>query len=180
MKLLETELDGCYSVTPFTANDNRGKFVKTYNYDMFAKLGMPTDWKEEYLSYSKKGVIRGMHFQTPPHDHDKLVFCLHGRALDVVLDLRTKSFTYGKYFKLILEGGNNKGLYVPRGFAHGFLALDDDTIMQYKVNSVYAPEADMGLRWDSFGLDWGISDPILSRRDLEHPTFMDFESPFEL
>lgn len=180
MEVFETELAGCSTVVPFRAIDDRGKFIKTYNYNTFVQLGLPTDWNEEFLSVSQKGVIRGMHFQTPPHAHDKLVFCVHGRALDVVIDLRVNSDTYGKHFKIVLEAANDIGLYVPKGFAHGFLALDDETIMQYKVNTVYAPENDMGLRWDSFGFDWGISDPILSRRDLEHPTFNDFESPFKI
>ena len=178
MEIDRTGLDGCYIVRPFRARDDRGKFVKTYNCDSFASFGLQTEWSEEYVSVSKKNVIRGMHFQSPPHEHSKLVYCLRGKALDVVVDLRRSSCTYGKYFKIELDADDDLGLYIPRGFAHGFLALDNDTTMQYKVSSVYAPENDMGIRWDSFGLDWEIACPILSKRDREHPMLNEFESPF--
>lgn len=178
MELIPTALEGCFQVRPFFAEDERGTFVKTYHAERFAEAGCPTEWREEYYSSSRKGVVRGMHFQTPPHDHEKLVYCLQGRVLDVVVDLRTKSTTYGRHVAVELDAARGHGLMIPRGMAHGFLALTDDVLMAYKVTTVYAPSNDAGIRWDSFGLDWGIGQPIVSARDRAHPSFADFASPF--
>jgi dTDP-4-dehydrorhamnose 3,5-epimerase len=178
MELIPTTLEGCYQVRPFFAQDDRGTFVKTFHAELFADLGLPICWREEYYSKSKEGVIRGMHFQTHPHDHEKLVYCIQGRVLDVVVDLRKDSHTYGKHFAVELDAAHGCGLMIPKGMAHGFLALTEEVLMTYKVTSVYAPKNDSGIRWDSFGFDWGISQPIVSARDRAHPTFEDFDSPF--
>ncbi|WP_198120623.1 dTDP-4-dehydrorhamnose 3,5-epimerase [Massilia rhizosphaerae] len=178
MDLIPTTLDGCFQVRPFFAEDERGKFVKTFHAERFAALGLPTDWREEYYSSSRKGVIRGMHFQTPPYDHEKLVYCLQGKVLDVVVDLRKKSPTFGQYFATELDATYGHGLMIPKGMAHGFLALTDDVLMAYKVTTVYAAQNDKGIRWDSLGFDWGVTDPIISARDRDHPAFADFVSPF--
>jgi dTDP-4-dehydrorhamnose 3,5-epimerase len=178
MVLIPTCLEDCYQVSPFFAQDARGSFVKTFNTEQFSALGLPIDWREEYYSCSRKGVIRGMHFQTPPQDHYKLVYCIKGEVLDVVVDLRKGSSTFGKHFSVALDGKHFGGLIIPKGMAHGFLALSEEVLMAYKVTSVYSPENDAGLRWDSFGFDWGINQPIVSTRDQAHPALGDFDSPF--
>jgi dTDP-4-dehydrorhamnose 3,5-epimerase len=178
MELISTPLKGCYQVRPFLAQDERGTFVKTFHTEQFSSLGLPIDWREEYYSSSRKGVIRGMHFQTPPYDHEKLVYCMQGEVLDVVLDLRMGLATYGRYIAVKLDAARGQGLIIPKGMAHGFLALTEAVMMAYKVTSVYASENDAGIRWDSFGLDWGVDQPIVSIRDRAHPKFSEFDSPF--
>ena len=178
MEIIPTTLEGCYQIRPFFAQDERGTFVKTFHAERFSALCLPTEWREEYYSSSCKGVIRGMHFQTPPNDHEKLVYCIQGRALDVVVDLRKGSPTYGRHFSVELDSASGHGVMIPKGMAHGFLALTESVLMTYKVTSVYAPENDFGIRWDSFGLEWGVDRPIVSPRDRAHPTFTDFDSPF--
>lgn len=178
MDLIHTSLEGCYEVRPLVSRDERGTFVKTFHAEHFSALGLPTEWREEYYSSSRKNVIRGMHFQTPPVDHEKLVYCLQGQVLDVVVDLRKCSPTYGKHIGVELDGTTGRGLLIPRGMAHGFLALTENVLMGYKVTSLYAPENDAGIRWDSFQFDWGISNPIISPRDRGHPAIAEFDSPF--
>lgn len=178
MELIPTRLQGCFQVRPFFARDDRGSFVKTFHAARFAELGLPVTWREEYYSTSKKGVIRGMHFQTPPHDHEKLVYCVQGRVLDVVVDLRRKSPTYGRHVAVELDAAKGLGLLIPKGMAHGFLALTDDVLMAYKVTTTYSPAHDAGIHWNSLGLDWGIDQPIVSSRDLAHPSLGDFVTPF--
>ena len=178
MELIPTSLDGCFQIDPFFAEDDRGTFVKRFHSESFSEVGLPTEWREEYYSSSRKGVLRGMHFQMPPHDHEKLVYCIHGRVLDVVVDLRTDSLTYGRYISVELDAALGAGLMIPKGMAHGFLALTDSALMAYKVTTTYAPKFDAGIRWDSFGFSWGLEQPILSERDRSHPAFADFVSPF--
>lgn len=178
MELITTSLPGCFEIRPFFANDYRGTFVKTFHAERFAEAGLPVDWCEEFYSSSRKGVIRGMHFQTPPHDHEKLVYCMQGRVLDVVVDLRRDSPTFGRHAGVELDATKGHGLFIPKGLAHGFLALSDDVLMAYKVTTVHAPEHDVGIHWNSFGLDWGIDQPIVSARDRAHPALSDFVSPF--
>lgn len=178
MELIPTPLEGCYQVSPFFAQDERGTFVKTFQAERFLALGLPTEWREEYYSSSRKGVIRGMHFQTPPHEHEKLVYCIQGLVLDVVVDLRRGSPTYGKHFSVKLDAARGHGLMIPKGMAHGFLALTEDVLIAYKVTTEYAPENDAGIRWNSFGLDWGVDKPFVSVRDRTQPAFADFDSPF--
>lgn len=178
MELISTPLAGCFEVQPFFAQDARGTFVKTFHAEQFAQAGLPVDWHEEFYSSSRKGVIRGMHFQTPPHEHEKLVYCLMGRVLDVVVDLRRSSHTFGHHVAIELDATRGRGLMIPKGMAHGFLALTDDALMAYKVTTAHAPANDRGIRWNSFGLDWGVDQPIVSARDSAHPALADFDSPF--
>jgi dTDP-4-dehydrorhamnose 3,5-epimerase len=123
-------------------------------------------------------VIRGMHFQLPPHQHSKIVFCPRGAILDVILDLRKEQKTYGQYFKVELSAANHKALYIPEGFAHGFKALTDDSLTCYFVSSQYHKEADTGIRYDSFGMNWDEESPVVSPRDLSFAELSGFESPF--
>jgi len=178
MRVEQTYIPDCYQLFPPVIKDYRGSFVKTFHKDVFAKHCLVTEFPEEYYSISHKGVLRGMHFQTPPHEHFKVVYCLAGKVLDAIIDLRLGSPTYKKSatFELSAEIGNM--LYIAPGIAHGFYALTDDVIMQYKVTSVYAPEHDSGIRWDSAGIEWPDSAPILSDRDSDFPTLEDYKSPF--
>ncbi len=152
--------------------------MKTFHAEQFAKAGLTVEWREEFYSSSHKGVIRGMHFQTPPHDHEKLVYCIQGRVLDVVVDLRRALPTFGRYAAVELDAAHGHGLMIPKGMAHGFLALTDDVIMAYKVATAHKPTHDSGILWNSFGLDWGIETPIVSSRDRAHPALCDFDTPF--
>lgn len=181
MEIIETILAGVLIIKNFSAEDDRGKFVKTYNKDMFAEAGICTDFKESYFSVSKMGVIRGMHFQTPPADHEKLVYVVKGQIIDVVLDIRRNSGTYGKTLSVVINDKNKYSMYIPRGCAHGFKSLDDGTITVYNVSNVYDRDYDTGIRWDSFNFDWGIPDPIISDRDRNLISFNDFElnNPFK-
>jgi len=158
--------------------DQRGCFRKTFQDSVFRQLGMPVDFSEEYYSVSKKNVLRGLHFQLPPMDHEKIVYCPLGKVMDVVVDLRKKSDSFGQYqiFDLSAEKGNM--IYIPKGFAHGFYTLSDEAIMMYKVTSLYSKEHDSGILWSSLGIPWPTTSPILSERDQSFLHLSDFDSPF--
>ncbi|WP_222164971.1 dTDP-4-dehydrorhamnose 3,5-epimerase [Edaphocola aurantiacus] len=158
--------------------DNRGSFVKTFHNDLFEQNGISFELKESYFSYSEKDVIRGMHFQLPPHQHAKVVFCPKGAILDVIVDLRKGSATYGRYEARVLSEANHQAFYIPEGFAHGFKSLEQDSITYYLVSSVYHPQSDTGIRFDTLGIDWDCNLPIVSERDRSFVAFNEFESPF--
>ncbi len=178
MELTETILLGCDLVRYDVMEDARGRFVKTYHDARFRELGLRTDWREEYYSVSARDVLRGMHFQIPPADHAKLTYCVAGEVLDVVVDLRFGSPTFGQCASFLLSCEEGASVYIPSGLAHGFLSLGDQSIMQYKVTSVYSPEFDAGILWNSVAFDWPTQNPILSSRDAQHPQLDDFQSPF--
>lgn len=180
MRVEPTALDGCLRVVPRVAEDDRGTFAKTFQVSVFERLGLNTDWRETYYSRSHRGVIRGLHFQLPPSDHDKLVACVRGRVLDVAVDLRRDSPTFGRHACVELDDQSWEMLYLPRGFAHGFASLTDDSVMAYTVGSEYDPERDTGIRWDSAGIAWPFDSPVVSDRDARLPTLDEFESPFTL
>ena len=166
MEIIETKLSGCYEIIPKVLNDNRGSFIKTFNHDIYTKMSLNTMWAEDFYSVSDINVIRGMHCQLPPYDHIKLVYCVCGSVLDVVIDLRPDSPTYKQYEKIELSSVKANMLYIPKGFAHGFKALQSNTIMLYKVSTAYNQDYDSGVHWDSCGINWDLSDePIISRRD---------------
>jgi len=181
MKLRTTDLPGLMICEPRVFTDGRGKFVKTYHEPTFREHGCEFEQKEAMYSLSKRGVLRGMHFQTPPAEHAKLVYCLAGSIMDVVVDIRRGSPTYGKFHAERLSGENHRGLLIPAGFAHGFLALEDNSLVAYSSTCAYVAENDVGIRWDSFGYDWPVVGEAreLSARDEEHPRLEDFASPFE-
>jgi dTDP-4-dehydrorhamnose 3,5-epimerase len=158
--------------------DDRGSFIKTFHNTTLQEAGINFQLKESYFSFSNKDVIRGMHFQLPPHQHAKIVFCPYGAILDVIIDLRRSSPTYGKYYARELSRENHKAYYIPEGFAHGFKALTDDAMTYYLVTSEYSKEEDTGIRYDSFGFDWQLEQPVISQRDLCFPTLAEFSSPF--
>jgi len=178
MDIEATDIPGCYILQAKVLRDSRGTFVKTFHAPRFDELGLRTDWREEYFSTSATGVIRGLHFQTPPADHAKMVFCLTGEVLDVIVDLRRGSPAFGRATGFTLSAENSRGLYLPTGCAHGFVSLAAESGMYYKVTSVHSPENDAGIAWDSVGFEWPVAKPSLSERDSRHPRFADFNSPF--
>ncbi len=158
--------------------DLRGSFTKVFHEDSLREKGIDFTLRENYYSISGKDVIRGMHFQTPPAQHAKIVFCPVGEILDVVLDLRKNSPTFGQHFSQILSAENHLALYIPEGCAHGFRALTEGAMTFYLVSSVHNPAHDKGIRWDSFGFDWGAEAPVMSERDGSFPQMQDYDSPF--
>ena len=177
IRFQELEIKGVYIVENFIAKDERGVFIKTFHQQKLAEIGVTNSFQESYYSQSVKNVIRGMHFQVPPHDHEKLVYVTRGNILDVILDIRTGSSTYGKAISVKLnEFGNS--VFIPKGFPHGFLALSEETTVVYNVSTVYNIDADSGVLWNSFNFDWPIDIPIISMRDNEFSEFKNFKSPF--
>ena len=177
MKVVKELLTGCWLLESMRFEDARGRFVKSYHEEMYAQLGVKLDIREEFYSVSHKDVIRGMHFQLPPHALDKLVYCPQGAVCDVLLDLRAGS-DYGRVASAELSDKNCHLIFIPKGIAHGFRALDHESLMIYKTSTVHNPESDCGIRWDSFGFDWGVRQPCLSDRDQKHPPLASFITPF--
>lgn len=175
-----TEIEGLRVVNNFHVNDNRGVFVKTYNKNQFANEIGVFELRESYYSISHKNVIRGMHFQIPPFDHGKLVYVTSGAILDVVVDLRKESKTYGHFFTIEISLDNKKSIFIPSGFAHGFMSLMDNTTTVYNVSTEYNPSFDKGVLYNSFGFNWPGQNHILSERDLAFPGLEAFfeENPF--
>ncbi len=171
-------LEGAKLITlPFSA-DNRGSFVKTFHNTLLQAGGVDFTLRESYFSLSNKDVIRGMHFQLPPHQHSKIVFCPQGAILDVIVDLRKDSATFGQHYAHILSAENHKAYFIPEGFAHGFKSLTDNAMTYYLVSSEYSQQHDTGIRYDSIGFDWEVQNPIISTRDLSFKTLAEFDSPF--
>jgi len=169
-------LPGCFVLRPGLFSDDRGWFLKTAHAPSLEKLGLRTDWREDFVSSSAKGVLRGMHFQTPPAHHAKLAACLQGSVLDVLVDLRRGSPTFGHHVTVPLSG--DALVYMPAGIAHGFLSLENDSLMYYKVTHEHAPANDGGIAWDSFGLEWPVETPVISDRDRVHPPLSAYDTPF--
>ncbi|MBU3190611.1 dTDP-4-dehydrorhamnose 3,5-epimerase [Clostridium bowmanii] len=176
MEIVKTELEGVYVVKNPVFSDSRGIFTKIYNEELFNRFGICTDFKESYYTNSKKNVIRGMHFQKPPYDQNKLVYVPKGKITDVILDLRQSSRTYKKFITIEVSDSNSHSIYIPKGLAHGFRSLMDDTIVVYQVSTVYNLENDSGIRWDSCGIEWGILNPIISVRDKSFSKLDDFNT----
>ena len=180
MRFERPPIEGLCVYHPKVVSDERGAFVKTYHRPSFANEGFEFDAQEEFYSTSARGVIRGMHFQIPDRAHAKTVTCLHGSILDVVLDLRRDAPTYGKHWSIVLSASKPVVLHIPVGFAHGFLSLEDESLVYYRCTTPHSPEHDRGIRWDSFGFEWPVADPILSERDHAFPSFTDYDSPFRI
>lgn len=179
MKVIAQPFRGSYVVEPRVFGDARGRFVKTFHEGLWRDLGVPVaHLAEEFWTRSAKGVLRGMHFQVPPHDHDKTVTCLAGRVLDVLLDLRKREPTFGQAWASELSPENARVLVIPKGVAHGFLSLEEASVMLYKVSAVHSAEHDRGIKWNSFGFAWPAVQPVASIRDADFPRFADFTSPF--
>ena len=170
----ESKLKGVFIISNFNAVDDRGLFVKTFNKNAFNEANIDMEIRESFFSISNKNVIRGMHFQLPPHDHEKLVFVTLGKIIDVVVDLRKNSPTFQQHITVELSAENKKSIFIPKGFAHGFKSMEDNTMTVYNVATEYNPTADAGIHYDSFGFNWQIPNPILSKRDLEFQSLNEF------
>lgn len=178
MNIIKTPIEGLLILQTENHEDNRGSFQKLFNRDFFMEHGLAADFCELYYSVNHKDVVRGMHFQTPPADHVKLVYVSRGRIKDAVVDIRKESATYGKVFTHELDAKKGEYLYIPKGLAHGFISLEDNTIVNYAQTSCYDRERDCGIDSMSIGIDWGVEKPIRSGRDLTFPALKDFNSPF--
>ncbi|MCF0058977.1 dTDP-4-dehydrorhamnose 3,5-epimerase [Dyadobacter sp. CY356] len=172
MQIRETSIAGLVEIIPRVFQDDRGFFFESYNEELFKKLGLPTNFVQDNQSFSIKGVVRGLHFQNAPFAQGKLVRVISGRVLDVAVDIRPESPTFGKHEVFELRSDTNNMAYVPEGFAHGFVALED-SVFSYKCTNVYNKGAESGLLWNDpdLGIDWGIENPIVSEKDIILPTF---------
>lgn len=180
MEVVETPLQGLLLIKPRIFTDSRGYFFESYNINDFHKAGITVAFVQDNQSLSNKGALRGLHFQNPPNAQDKLVRVIKGSVLDVVVDIRKNSPTYGQHYKVELSGDNNLALFVPKGFAHGFVCLEDNTLFYYKCSDVYNPQAESGLLWNdpALGIDWGIENPVVSDKDLKYTDFNSFSTLF--
>ena len=167
-----TKLDGVCLIRPNRFGDNRGWFMESYSKKDFEEAGLHYEFVQDNRSFTeRKGTVRGLHFQRPPMAQAKLLSCLRGSILDVAVDLRPDSPTYKDWVGVILTAEDPTQLLIPRGFAHGFVTLTDNVEFQYKVDHFYSPEHDGGIRWNDpdIGVEWGVSDPILSEKDMKSP-----------
>lgn len=180
MKIEVTEIEGVFIIDNFNSYDNRGLFVKSFNKETFKNKNLNFDIRESYYSVSKKNVIRGMHFQLPPYDHEKLVYVAKGSILDVILDLRKNSKTYKQHISINLSEKNKKSVFIPKGLAHGFKSLEDGTITVYNVSLEYNADFDCGIKYDSFNYNWDSDKIIISNRDKDFKSLDSFSqiNPF--
>ena len=184
MKFIETKISDVIIIEPTVFGDARGYFLESYNQKKFEEVVGKTFFVQDNESKSSKGVLRGLHFQKPPFEQAKLVRCIQGEVLDVAVDIRKNSKTYGKHVTVLLSGKNKRQLFIPRGFAHGFLVISEYAIFSYKVDNRYAPESDAGIRWDDsiLNIQWGVneSEVLVSEKDSKLPFFSEFETPFTI
>lgn len=180
MELIKTSIDGLLIIKPDVFKDERGYFFESYNKERFAKAGLNMDFVQDNESKSDKGVLRGLHFQKPPYAQGKLVRVIKGSVMDVAVDLRKESPTYGKWESVVLTEENKLQFWIPEGFAHGFVALEDNTIFNYKCTNVYNKESEGSILWNDpdINISWNIDNPILSEKDKISPLFKNFKSPF--
>lgn len=178
-EIADLSLEGVKKITPFYMEDNRGSFLKSIEKDVFKEWGLDVDIYEDFESYSKKGVIRGMHFQTR-NPQIKIVRAIRGIIRDVVVDLRADSPTFGKYIDVILSDQNHSSLWVPAGFAHGFEVLSEDAIMSYKCIGKYLKGYDTGIRWndEELNIQWETKNPIVSEKDANLMSFAKFQTQY--
>ncbi|MDA8957070.1 dTDP-4-dehydrorhamnose 3,5-epimerase [bacterium] len=183
MKFIKTDISDVYIIEPSVFGDNRGYFLESFNLEKFEENVYPIKFVQDNESKSSKGVLRGLHFQKPPFDQAKLVRCIEGRVMDVAVDIRKGSLTYGKHVAIELTGENKRQLFIPKGFAHGFSVLSDTAVFAYKVDNRYAQESDSGIRYDDkdLNIDWGLNKEgiQLSEKDKNLSFFKDLETPFK-
>lgn len=184
MEVIKTDIDGVVIIEPKIFNDARGYFFESYNKATFDAQVARVDFVQDNESCSSRGVMRGLHFQRPPHAQAKLVRCVRGQVLDVAVDIRKGSPTYGRHVSCLLTEENHRQFFIPRGFAHGFAVLSDTAVFQYKCDNYYCPEADGGISIidPELNIDWGIAieEAILSEKDKNHPLLHEFDTPFTL
>lgn len=177
-EIRKTPIPGCLEIIPKIHSDARGTLIKTIHRGTFLNLGLPTDFQEQFYSTSGEGVLRGLHFQRPPHDHSKLVYCTEGEIFDAVVDLRVGSPTFGLHCATVISAENGVMLYAPPGLAHGFCVLGKRATIVYNVTTCHASEFDDGILWNSAGIDWPVKMPVLSKRDAALCPLDRFRSPF--
>lgn len=185
IEVLKTDIEGVLIIEPKVFGDARGYFLESFNAKEFAeKTGLNINFVQDNESMSSYGVMRGLHFQNPPYTQSKLVRCVKGAVLDVAVDIRKGSPTYGQHVAVELTEDNHRQFFVPRGFAHGFAVLSETAVFQYKCDNFYAPQADGGISIldSSLGIDWKIptEKAILSDKDTKHALLKDFDSPFDI
>ncbi len=173
-------IEGLIEFLPRVFRDDRGYFLETFSTKWFEPFGIQPNFVQDNQSVSKKGVLRGLHFQKPPHAQGKLVRVASGKALDVAVDLRKDSATFGQHVACLLDAEKHNSFYIPEGFAHGFMALEDNTTFLYKCTDLYAPATEGGILWNdpALGIDWGIDAPLVSEKDEVLPHLSHFDSPF--
>lgn len=184
IEVINTDIEGVFIIEPKVFGDARGYFLESFNAkEFFEKTGVNINFVQDNESMSTYGVMRGLHFQRPPYTQSKLVRCVKGSVLDVAVDIRKGSPTYGKHVAVELTGENHRQFFVPRGFAHGFTVLSETAVFQYKCDNFYAPQADGGINIldDSLDIDWKIpiDMALLSDKDTKHALLKDFVSPFD-
>ena len=183
MKFIKTIIPGVFILEPSVFGDHRGYFLESFNLEKFEENVCSIKFFQDNESKSTKGVLRGLHFQKPPFDQTKLVRCIYGEVMDVVVDIRKGSPTYGKHMTVKLSGENKRQLFIPKGFAHGFSVLSETAVFAYKVDNTYAPEYDSGIRYDDkeLNIDWGLTgeEAQLSVKDENLSFFKDLDSPFK-
>lgn len=179
MIIENTNIEDLILISPNVFKDNRGYFLESYNNKKLASV-ISNSFVQDNESLSQKDVLRGLHFQVPPFAQAKLIRVIQGSILDVAVDLRKKSRTYGAHFKYVLSGENKQQLFVPEGFAHGFLCLENNTILNYKCSAYYDPKSEKSIMWNDpeLDIDWGIENPILAKKDQLADNFSTFENPF--
>ncbi len=172
MKIIETGLEGLIELEPKAFGDSRGYFFESFRKSLFQDLGLTSEFVQDNESFSVRGTLRGLHFQKEPYAQGKLVRVLTGRVLDVAVDIRPESRTFGKHHSVILSAKEHNMMYIPPGFAHGFVALED-SIFSYKCTQYYNADAETGILWNDpkLGIDWNIQQPIMSEKDKVLPTF---------
>jgi len=185
MEVIKTEIEGVFIIEPRVFGDARGYFFESFNAKEFAeKTGLQPNFVQDNESMSHYGVLRGLHFQQPPYAQSKLVRVVKGRVLDVAVDIRVGSPTYGKYVSVELTEDNHRQFYMGKGFAHGFSVLSEEVIFQYKCDEFYAPQSEGAIAWNDpdLAIDWRIPNDkvLLSEKDRQHPFLRDFQSPFKL
>jgi dTDP-4-dehydrorhamnose 3,5-epimerase len=180
MEIIKTKIEGLLIIKPNVFVDERGYFFESYNKDRFEKMGLVSDYVQDNESKSQKNVLRGLHFQNPPFAQGKLVRVIQGAVMDVAVDIRKDSPTYGQWEAVELTAENKLMYWIPAGFAHGFLTLKDDTIFSYKCTNVYNKQSEGSIKWDDpdIGIKWNVANPILSEKDLIAPDFKNFVSKF--
>ena len=180
MELVNTGIEGLWVIKPKVFADARGYFFESYNKDLFTKNGLNLNFVQDNQSLSHKGVLRGLHFQNPPYAQGKLVRVITGAVLDVAVDIRKNSATYGKYYGAEITEENKTMMYIPEGFAHGFLTLCDNTIFSYKCTNLYNKASEDSIKWNDpdIGVKWNIADPLLSEKDISGNDFKEFNSLF--
>jgi dTDP-4-dehydrorhamnose 3,5-epimerase len=180
MEIIKTPIEGLLVINPKIFGDDRGYFFESWSEESFAKNGLDLDFVQDNQSLSSKGVLRGLHFQNPPFAQGKLVRVIKGAVLDVVVDIRKESATYGQHFSIELNEENKTIFWIPPGFAHGFVTLEDDTIFTYKCTGVYNSASEDALLWSDkdLNIDWGAIKPLVSDKDLVAGSFKNFKSQF--